>query len=349
MIDWISGFLPCTHIPINSGHVVSVNPDGSIDWATPRRTVVEGSYSQKITVRSGDSDGNGHSTLLYFSGNPSKFLQGHNIFGSDNLRELVSEAYHNICTLLELKPTAGDLRLIRAGQYKITRVDINYSFELPTRADVRSWIRAAELKSKTRHGRPLSKGGTVYWGKHSKRWSLKAYSKGDEIEVPKHRLPDRLIDKPLAGWADNKLRIELTLRSKELDEINLNTASAWDEKLPGKLFNGYVERLDMTEQIALSTEALLQLPSKLRSTYILWKEGHDLRPPNMAKNTYYRHRKELLEHGIDINLRPESIDRTNVVPLIRVLEANQASIPDWAFSMHLIHSSASQHSLKIAS
>lgn len=347
MIDWFSGFLPCTHIPINSGQVLSINPDGSVEWATPRRTIVEGSHSQKITIRSGDSDGNGNATLLFFSGNPSKFLQGHNIFGSDNLVELMHEVYTNICTLLDLVPSDLDWQKIRAGDYRVTRIDINYPYQLPTRADVNAWIRAGELKSRTRHGRPSLKGGTLYWGKNSKRWSIKAYSKGDEIQ--KHKLPDSLSLTPLEQWADNILRIELTLRSKELDELNLTSAHELTPATIWQLFNRYLGRLDMNEQMTLSTEQLLKLPSRLRSTYVLWQEGHDLRPPNMSRNTYYRHRKELLEHGIDINLRQDKADRTNVVPLIRVLEAAPVPIPSWAFAQGLVHSSASQEPLRAVS
>lgn len=342
MIDWFSGFMPCTHAPINSGHVVSINPDGTVDWAAPKRTIVEGSHSQKFQARSDGADGSGNASELYLSGNPSKFLQGHNIFGSDDLQALMLDVYLKICAQLGLEPTKQDLQRVRAGDYRLTRVDINYSFDLPNRFDVRAWLRAAEYKSKTRHGRPSSKGGTVYWGKSSKRWSFKAYSKGDEIE--KHKLPESFIGTPLPKWADNKLRLELTLRSKQLEELKLNSASTWEISLPGRLFNAYIERLDMTDQIALSTEELMNLPPKLRSTYILWKEGHDLRPPNMAKNTYYRHRKELLVYGIDINLRPESTNKTNVVPLIRLLEAAPASIPVWAYRMDLIHVSAANAS-----
>jgi II/X family phage/plasmid replication protein len=338
MIDWVSGFLPCTHSPINSGYVMSVSPDGTLDWCTPKRRIIEGSHSQKITVKSSGSDGNGQATELYFSGNPSKFLQGHNIFGSDNLAALMFEAYLNICTLIDLVPTGTDLAKMRAGDWRMTRVDINYSFELPSRSDVFSWLRASEFKSKTRHGRPSSTGGTLYWGKDSQRWSLKAYSKGEEIQ--KHKLPERLLSTPLSTWADNKLRIELVLRKKELEENNLHRSSVWEVDTPELLFKTYLERLEMTEQIALTDDQLIKLPSRLRSTYILWKEGHDLRPPNMPRNTYYRHRKELLEHGIDINLRQDSIDNTNVVPLVRILEATPAQIPDWAFQNGLIHDSA---------
>lgn len=120
------------------------------------------------------------------------------------------------------------------------------------------------------------KGGALYWGKSFRRWALKAYGKADEIEAPKHRLPDQLLDTQLSKWADNKLRIELVLRSKELKELNLETA-----------------------------KALIQAPA------ILWRSGEDLRDM-LPKATYYRHRKGLLEYGIA--LRRETASKNNVVP-----------------------------------
>ena len=104
----------------------------------------------------------------------------------------------------------------------------------------------------------------------------------------------------------------------------------------------------MNEQIALSTDELMNLPQRLRSTYVLWKDGHDLRS-TMAKNTYYRHRKELMAYGINIDLRQDSMDRSNVVPLVRILEAVPAQIPAWAFDLGLVHPSASKMPLRAVS
>lgn len=319
--------------------VCKIDSDGALEWATPCRMMVRGSHEAQIAVKSYGTDGQGSASHLAFSGNPSKFLQGHNIIGSDDLVSLMIDVYVRICQHLQIVPLPEDMRAVRAGDYRLTRIDINYSFELPSGADVLAFLRAAEYKSKTRHGRSSSKGGTLYWGKNSKRWSLKAYYKAEEVQHPKHRLPDSLIDTPLIPWLDNKLRVELVLRSKELDELGLSLASNWSPQTVSDTYFNYLKRLNMNEQIALSTETLLALPQRLRSTYVLWQEGHDLRA-TMAKNTYYRHRKALMAYGINIDLRQDSCDRSNVVPLVRVLEAVPAQIPDWAFEHGLVHQSA---------
>lgn len=95
----------------------------------------------------------------------------------------------------------------------------------------------------------------------------------------------------------------------------------------------------MTEQMTLSSELLHKLPQRLRSTYVLWTSGEDLRS-TLPTRTFYRHRKELMDYGIDITIRKAGDDRSNVVPLVRILEAMPAAIPDWAFDRGLVHHSA---------
>jgi len=335
-----SGLLPCLHSPLNTGRIICIDPDGQTEWESPKRLVVLGSHDSNFRISSSGSDGQGRATHLKFTGNPAKFLQGHNVFGSDDLVALMVDVYKAVVQVLKLSPTDFDYKNVLDGNYQLTSFDVNQSYELRSQADVLAWLRAAEYKSKTRHGRPSTKGGTVYWGKHSKRWALKAYSKAEEISAGKgHKLPASLLDTPLAKWAENKLRIELRLHSKELDKLGIKTANQLTPYIVKKLFNEYIKRLQMTEQITLSDEQLHSLPQRLRSTYILWRDGYDLRS-ELPKTTYYRNRKDLLEHNIDIALICENTKKSNVIPLIRVLEAKPASIPDWAFDMSLVHRSA---------
>jgi II/X family phage/plasmid replication protein len=341
VIDWVTATLPCVHDPIDSGYVCKVLPGGELDWQTPCRHSVEGSYSANISVKSMGGNGRGQATELLISGNPAKFLQGHNVFGSDDLLSLMYDTYIKICASLSLEPTLDELRKVKEGDYVIKNIDINRSFELPTRADVLAWIRAMEYKSKTRHGRPSTKGGTLYFGKATPRWKIKVYSKGEELDAgKKHELPAALMDSPIKAWANNKLRIELTLLKKELQTIGIGKALDLTVSMIDELYRQYIGRIEMSEQITLSSEDQLALPTKYQSTYLHWYNGVDLRSI-LTKATYYRHRKALLEYGIDIALRKETKKRpSNVVPLIRILEAQPASIPQWAFDQGLVHPSA---------
>lgn len=339
MIDWVSAILPLQHEPIDSGCVMKILPSGAVDWQTPCRHSITGSFSSNITVKSNGSNGQGQATHIYFSGNPSKFLQGHNLFGSDHILTLMLDAYHAICNALNVRPTSSDLKAVEEGDYEITRVDINQSFALSCRSDVRSWLRAAEFKSRTRAGRSQLKGSTLYFNKTSSRWSFKFYSKGDEIEARNHQLPDELRETPLTEWADNILRAELTLRKKEMTKINITHARDLTINFCHSLFSEYMGRIQMSEQLSLSHQELSDLPARLKSTYVLWRSGEDPRSL-LTKRTYYRHRKELLSFGIDIAIIKEQADLSNVVPLIRILEAKPVPVPKFAFKLSLVHRSA---------
>jgi II/X family phage/plasmid replication protein len=51
--------------------------------------------------------------------------------------------------------------------------------------------------------------------------------------------------------------------------------------------------------------------------------------------TFYRHRQELQLFGIDIST-PFARNETNIIPLVRVLEATPVSTPDWLLKSGLI-------------
>ena len=86
MIDYVSGFLPCKHDPskLISGLVMSFDALGNQEWVVNKRLSIEGSYSSKIQLQSHSEN------LIYFTGNPVKFLQGHNLFGTNDLRYLMN-------------------------------------------------------------------------------------------------------------------------------------------------------------------------------------------------------------------------------------------------------------------
>ncbi|WP_409937871.1 phage/plasmid replication protein, II/X family [Pseudomonas aeruginosa] len=83
-------------------------------------------------------------------------MQGHNLVGSCDLVALVWDAFQRLCALVGARADDFERLKVRAGQYRVTRVDYNRMFELPSQADVRAWLRAGEFKCKSRHGRPVN-------------------------------------------------------------------------------------------------------------------------------------------------------------------------------------------------
>lgn len=90
MIDWLTfevrGVL---HRPISAGAVVAYSHAGAIDWQSQRRKAFAGSAGDTVQIVSKDIADDGFASTLKFDGNPAKFLQGHGLYGSDDLPALV--------------------------------------------------------------------------------------------------------------------------------------------------------------------------------------------------------------------------------------------------------------------
>ncbi|RTS67863.1 hypothetical protein DY947_33010, partial [Pseudomonas aeruginosa] len=113
MIDWIAAMIELHHAPLSSGAVVCIEADGTVAWETPRKMLVRGSHDSTIHIRSVGGDGQGNATHLYIDGNPSKWLQGHNLVGSCDLVALVWDAFQRLCALVGLEPTDFERQKVR--------------------------------------------------------------------------------------------------------------------------------------------------------------------------------------------------------------------------------------------
>ena len=333
MIDWVTAKLPCNN-KLRSGCVAKLDADGNVEWLTQSFMSVEGSHESSVGIKSLTPQ------TIQISGNPAKWLQGHNLFGTNDLKTLMALFFSRLYEAMAdegLNPTIEQCEAIEKGIYTVSRVDINETWFLNNQYDVKAWIRAAGSKVSMPHrGKGVFSGDTLYWGKGSKYYSLKCYSKGDEINGKKSNFPDVLRTPEMLEYADRALRLELTLCSKALREWHLNMPCNWTLETPKMLLLQVVRSLDMSNNFKLSDKVLDSLPRKLRTYYKLWLYGEDLRQ-EMSRPTFYRVRKQLQAYDIDIALvRDVDKPADNVIPLIRVLEAEPVGIPDWAYEQGLV-------------
>lgn len=343
MIDWLSLVVPCSHSEeITGGRFLSINANGEREYEVCKRATVEGSFSTGLQIRTATHTPD-RCTHFEISGNPVKFFQGHNLWGTDDLPGLVLSTMRCLANLLPaLTPTYADRAAWESGDYRLTRVDVTSSFHLESLAQVLAWIRAAEQTAHLSHrGRgQLVKGSTLYFGKQSRRWSLKMYSKGQEITAKGHG-QDAILQLPHArAWADRALRVELTLRSMELDRIGLSAGKDWivhdglPSEVTARLLRERFEGMTMTTTDRLDAGTLEGFRPALKMAYLTWEGGSDLRQV-LPHRTFYKFRNELLPHGIDIAMLVPRGCVSNVVPLFKTLEAKPVSVPDWAIGTAL--------------
>lgn len=324
MIDWLKLRVPMIVTGKIPGDVVMlVSPDGEMKWSKVRALPIRGSYDSNLHVSACPVTGR-----LVIDGNPAKFFQGHNVFGSDDIHGLADALVRNVINFLELPVETEFWRLLDEGMVEIAHVDITEMYATGSQLLARAAVRAiGELGTMRHRGRAITKEGTVYFGKHSRRSALKIYAKGDELAD--HKLPKEL---PLAGevhaFAADKLRFEVVLRTMELKQLGLSVLANWRADTGVTLHREYVGRVNLPENVELPPATLEGLSPRLQLAYAAWLRGDDLRV-TLPRRTFYRYRAELLKHGVDlIAVRPSQ--PTNVFPLRRVIELRPAGVPEWA-------------------
>ncbi len=337
MIDWLTVIVPCFHlVSVDGGEVLSVDSEGNLEWKTKKSRAVRGSYESNLIVKSVEKTrrSDGLYTELYIDGNFVKWHQGHNLWGVDDLTGLVFETYQRLMSILNIVPTDIDIHRLKLGHYRVARVDCTQMIDLESLDNVRAFLYAAERMAYLRHrGRGVFSKETLYFGKKSRRWSVKMYAKGDEINVKNHTLPISIDTPSIQKWASSKLRVELVLRSLQLKDSGLHIAANWGDNTPYEVWQQYVGKIEMTDNIQLTDEAVMSLKPSIRAAYQLWLDGHNVKEmyPRM---TFYRYRKQLQMLGIDIAVTRANLTQPsnrNVVQFRSLIESKPCQqVPDWA-------------------
>jgi len=308
MIDWYKGLIGFNASRLDTGRVLVIAPGGEITFTSDRWQKVIGSYESTIRVKPAVSTPGMRSaadrlnfvcssTVFEIDGNPSKFLQGHNVFGPSvaSLGPIVQGIIRALPG--ELRPPDADSPLYPSVHRQ--RVDVTTSIRMDSHAMVHEFIEHAQEETRSRHR--YHQGGltgstTVSWGAGSTRWMITCYCKLCELD--KHPPVDRVMYDLLRVYAEGLLRIELRLFTKELKPRGtLFESIIWD-------FFGRIEVGVMKEDV---DKRALNLRPPVRLIYDHWLSGHDvsLASGYLKRAAFYKYRKEILEvTGQDISLPP---------------------------------------------
>jgi phage/plasmid replication protein, gene II/X family len=345
MLDWYSGFIGYDGMRLSLNSVCEVTPGGEILWQKERRLQVVGSYESKIQLGRVAATAdmvkaaerlNLHCcpVCIESSGNPVKFLQGHNVFGP-SVRDLGAVLKAMVKEFPDgVRPRDADSPLYPALHRQ--RVDLNVMVDLGSHRAVHEWLQHAAMFTRSRHktravllSDRLRGGETVYWGQHSTRWTLKAYCKFCEL---KQHVPLNPEWKDFLSWAEGQLRIELCLRRPELKERGtLDESLIWE----------FLKRVEVGIMKKDKDIKGVRLGRAAELTFTKWQAGVDVKHI-LPQNTFYRHRREILKKlGLDIaNIYQEQEAEREVFDL-DYLRAHEIKVLPSAFQKHLIEVEAS--------
>jgi II/X family phage/plasmid replication protein len=324
LIDWLKIRFLKNHNPVGTRYIEVWDKHSDMPIKQVYRgEFVEGSYTSKIWVQSRDITPLGARELV-ISGSPAKFLQGHNLFGSNDVRAIAKVFVIAVLKHLGIEVTSDDEDALTRGVYNISRVDITESYRAGTREAANAYIHQLgavnACKYKVTHA-----GSTRYFDSASKRRSIKVYSKAEELDA--HPLPENLpLRSSLVEWAEGIVRVELTLKSRELTSSELSKGSQWKAGTAARLFDKYTGKLAAPDSVTVSSKTLSDMAPAYYKTFCEWQKGIDITTLIPCRQKRYRHSKYLLTHyGIDISNPPGP--ETAQEELVTV---EPALVPIWA-------------------
>ena len=308
MFDWFDGLVGYDTQYLDTGKLILLDPGGEVTLITDRWADAVGSYEEQIRLKPYPSTpdmtaaARKHDFIcapvcFRMQGNPSKFLQGHNVFGpaARSLGPAIRDVFRDLPA--GIRPADADDN--RWAAVHRMRVDVTTSIRMDNDAAVHEWIAAAQAETRSKHRQRqagLAGPTTVTWGIGSERWQLVAYCKACEFEKHRPRREDIYLD--LRDYVEGLLRIELRLHRKELkDRGTLDESLIWE----------FFERIEVGIMKDDIGKAVSKLRLPVRLIYQSWLDGHDvsLATGMYKRATFYKYRKEILAAtGQDISLPP---------------------------------------------
>src|SRR6185369_4333262 len=254
---------------------------------------------------------------LRIDGNPSKWFQGHNVSGLFELA-LCTDFLVNVCSVLKIKDVSLFHRII-TGDFKVSRIDVTFSYMLRDLRDVQDWIRAAGQCFHSRYQGVKTYGcntlmvGIVGDGttqvddgklKASRRSIMKIYAKGAEVKMKDFVTKfGPSIGKELYDYTQSLLRVECCFRGMFLKTKGLVNFRDFTEGKLMELYFAKRDSLELPENVELLDTDLKRFKPRQLGVYELWLTGVDLRQ-RFAKPTLSRYANEFRELGINLYAPP---------------------------------------------
>lgn len=261
-----------------------------------------------------DSDGRQHG-ILHLDGNLGRFGQKTNLFGR-SVQSSASQALPRI-------GSATDTYYTEAEKVALRRVDLTANFIFGSAADATAyldWCKQVHL------GRTAAKPYDTGCAWVTENWSAKVYDKIADMRRHKQNdLADEL--RKREGYV---LRLEMTLRTDELKRQNVDTLDKWNADMENIIFTERFAPILITQNLPSADDLADSLPVKLAMCLQAWRNGMDfkaaLNDGRISKSAYYRHRAELLRHGVDIATRC-NVHTLAIRP--RLIEMRPLHKPSW--------------------
>lgn len=308
MIDFIDVIIRLQHDgQVNNGYKISVKKDSTENTRFYEKEVI-GESNGVISVVSENNN------ELRITGSPLMFLQGQNVFGTNNLKALVHQVALDTARQLGIKPTKADIQSWKKGLFSVIRLDVTYNFLIPSRESVVDWLTEAGSSVGTGKQRvDLIRSSssqlveTIMVGKSSCFNSVKFYDKYRQLLSKKGMLKIANTNPVMGQLLANTrqlLRCEIRFNRNYLVKHKLTQGKDLTPAVLRKIF------FDKLKAVHLGTGAILpkaevdNLTKSERLVYKLWLQGGSIKElvlnGELSESTIARLNQKLKPFGINI-------------------------------------------------
>lgn len=294
-IDWIHVSVAVKHDPQLISRGIVVHLDNQWDMATAvhhyKAQTLRSSFENTLWIKPSTTGS------IEISGNFYKFLNHHNVTGTDDLVGLVTDLINHLTTLeIGIQPTEKELKDIQDGKFRLFRVDVNKAILFDSKVMALDYLEHMKSTSSYPYRKKTIYSNGVYFGMRSKRWCLKFYHKGTEVQT--HKNGEFTLSDELKALADLMIRAEMRINSQQLKEWDLQFGYQWSTDIAQGLLDKTLSKLEIPAKPVVVEEPKFE-SSADRKFYKCWLDGdaeicYSLR-------TIQRYTKRFLhEYGINI-------------------------------------------------
>lgn len=340
MIDLIDIKIQLQHQPFGNERLKLVE-NSRVSSPTSKR------FSKKIALQPNgpliDVTSLDNGSVIHIRDCPLTPLQGHNVFGSDDVCLLGSTLIRAVLDQLSIAYTDEHRQAWEAGEFVVDALDITHRFTLPENLSQKQIFDHIRTKSAwefrpsvisvgtgVRLAAPRHNAAFVFYDKLQKLKDQRTHSFRHLRAVVGDDARD--IWTGLQKAAANSVRAELKLSKEYLERHRLNRGSAWTIEKTRQVYWVEMEKLRFEAHVPLSRlrHAINRVKSRpLRHALELWARGAEL-DSIYVKSTLDRHRSKILRMtGVDILLDVPMIE---ALPLSEIFcrKNLRAAFPKWA-------------------
>jgi II/X family phage/plasmid replication protein len=294
-IDWIHVSVAVKHDPQLISRGIVVHLDNQWNMATAvhhyKAQTLRSSFENTLWIKPSTTGS------IEISGNFYKFLNHHNVTGTNDLVGLVTDLIQHLATLeIGIQPTEEELKDIQDGKFRLFRVDVNKAILFESKVAALDYLEHLKSTASYPYRKKTIYSNGVYFGMRSKRWCLKFYHKGTEVRV--HKNGEYHLDDEIKALADLMVRAEMRINSQQLKEWDLQFGYQWSTDIAQSLLDTTLNKLALPTKPVVVEEPKFE-SSADRKFYKCWLDGdaeicYSLR-------TIQRYTKRFLhEYGINI-------------------------------------------------